>query len=125
VAQAPSDAEMASLVARAYVEELIAGRYADAWTRLAPRSQALWGSVEPYARERAAFYRGAGPEYRLSAPDSSEAALAAWLPAGFDGDRLRASVLELEYVRISGPAGLSVLVVAPDATGSWRIWIAR
>jgi hypothetical protein len=107
------------------VDELIAGRYADAWVRLAPRSQALWGSTEAYARERAAFFRGAGPEYRLSGPDSSHAALAAWVPPGFEGDRLRASVLELEYVRISGPAGLSVLVVAPDATGAWRIWIAR
>lgn len=113
------------MTATAYLEDLIGGRYAEAWARLAPSSQAFWGSLEAYATERAAFYRSAGPQYILSQPDPSPEALEEWLPTGFDGDRQRASVIHLEYVRISSAAGRSVLVVAPDAAGSWKVWIAR
>jgi hypothetical protein len=120
-----NDQETASQIARAYLADLIAGRYAEAWARLAPWSQTRWGTLQSYASERAAFYRSAGPEFRLSPPDSSDGTVGAWLPPDFNGDRQRTSVIELEYVRISSQAALSVLLVAPDSAGVWRVWIVR
>jgi hypothetical protein len=81
-----ADASAATTTVAAYLEDLVAGRYPEAWTRLAPMSQAYWASIEAYAAERAAFYRSAGTRYVLSQPDGSAGAQEAWLPAGFDGE---------------------------------------
>lgn len=109
-----------------YLVALVGGRYADAWELLSLWSRQFSGSEEHFAAERSAFYRTAGPRYRLSTPDGSEELLGRWLPVPFSGDPARAYVLRVDHPAL-GPnnSGWEILIVAADADGAWRIWVAR
>jgi hypothetical protein len=123
---AAADAATATTTAGTYLEHLVAAEFAEAWALLAPASQAFWGTEAAFAAERAAFSAESGSAYRLSPPDRSAAALHQWLPIGFDGDTARTSVLTVVYPRIEDlAAGSNVFIVAPDRSGTWRIWVAR
>jgi hypothetical protein len=117
---------MAAATADRYLGALVAGRYSDAWQLLAPASQAFWGSPSAYASERDAFLLSAGSAQRVSLPDSSADTLARWQTSVFDGDASRAFVVQVDYPSLEdSDAGFSILIVAPDTSGAWRIWIAH
>lgn len=123
---APEDGAAAVNAATEYLQDLAGQRYADAWWLLADSSRRRFGSVEHFAAERAAFYRSAGPRFVLSAPDRSPAAIATWQPADFTGIAQRASLLRVEHPALTpNNAAWALLLVAPTASGAWRIWLVR
>jgi hypothetical protein len=119
------DAAAAAETVATYLDALASGRYPDAWKVLAPSSRETWGDEQQFATERSAYYTSAGPSADVSAPDNSTETLAAWIPRGFDGNRHRAYAINVDHPRIQSNASREVLIVAPDSSGEWRIWIGR
>jgi hypothetical protein len=119
------DAAAAADIVAAYLDALASARYPDAWNLLALSARQAWGDEQQFANERGAFYESAGSTAVTSAPDNSAATLDAWILPSFDGNRRRAYVVNVDHPQIQSNASREVLVAAPDASGEWRIWIAR
>jgi hypothetical protein len=120
-----TDAYRAEKIVQAYLDALASGLYSVAWDLLAASAGQLWGSESAFAAERRAFYESAGPTFSVSTPDSSRGSRALWIASSFDGDRDRAYVFIVDHPRIQSNASQEVLIVAPDSSGEWRIWIGR
>lgn len=124
--QSAADSAQATLIAGQYLDSLSNGRYFRAWQLLATDQQQAFGSLQQFRSERTAYYQSAGPRYKLSTPDRSAGMLALWLQADFAGTADRAWVVRVDHPKLAGNnAGFEILVVAPDLTGTWRIWVAR
>ena len=101
-----------------------------AFDLLAPRWQAVFGSVERF-RKQMADYIGAGArEYRITAVTrdparvSPEAIGDAWSDVANAAAAGRAWIVDVRHPGMRGAsAGSEVLLVAPDESGRLRIWV--
>jgi hypothetical protein len=126
VAPGPSDDADRSAARSAlqdYYDDVEAHRYQEAWDRLSPQTQAMWGDFE-------AFDSGSGPtnDFELGATTNEHDALCLWMtmgPTDFgDADLSRAWLIEVTH----GPIATSQAdewIVARLRDGSWSLWQVR
>ncbi len=113
----PGDREAARAALRAYYDDARAGRRREAWDRLSPWTQAMWGTFEAFAP--------ATQDTRLRDPTTERDALCLWMtmaPMDFgDADTSRAWLIEATHGPIATNAA-DVWIVAPLPDGTWRLW---
>ena len=121
----PSDLERTTTLVASYEANLVAGRWQAAFDMLAPTSPTHEAGFEAYAAERSPYYESVAGRYELGAPTRiTDGATYGPLIAG--AELARAYLVEVDYPALSGNnAGFEQFVVAPDASGTWRIWPVR
>lgn len=120
-----SDRDTATAIVDQYEAALVAGHWATAFDLLAPASPTCKAGYDAFASERAAFFRSVAGRYTVGAP-SRVTDWAAYVPLVEGAQRSRAWLIEVDYPALAGNnAGFEQFVVAPDATGTWRIWPVR
>jgi hypothetical protein len=108
-----------------YEADLVAGRWSAAFGLLAPTSLTFEAGLDAFASERAAFFDSVDGRYTLGSP----VRVRDW--SGYESlvsgaVRSRAWLIEVDYPALSNNnAGYEQFVVAPDTTGTWRIWPVR
>lgn len=120
-----SDAETATNLVASYEAGLVAGDWATAFGLLASTSPTHEAGLATYAAERAQFFASVGGRYTLKEP-TAPTDWASYGPTVAGADRSRALVIEVDYPALAGNnAGYEQFVVAPDPSGTWRIWPVR
>lgn len=101
-----------------------------AFDLLAPRWQAVFGSVEQFRKEMSDYIGAGAREYRITAVTndpsrvSRDAVRDAWPDIAAAAAAGRAWVVDVRHPGMRGAsAGSEVLLVAPDGTGELRIWV--
>lgn len=127
---ATTDADLAHRLATGYADALLAGRMADAWALLQPESHERFGDdLSRFTGERRMYLRAADGRMEVGPATQDPALLARALRrlgADVDLDAERAWVVELEYPALAwAPSPDDLLLAAPDATGTWRLWWVR
>jgi hypothetical protein len=121
----PSDAGQARNLVRAYETALIAGDWRTAFDLLGPASPKHEAGFAAFASERAAFYVSVAGRYTIGSTTVVRDP-APYEPVTKGADLSRAFLIEVDYPALTGNnAGYDQFVVAPDATGAWKIWPAR
>ncbi len=118
----PRDRREARSALRAYYDDVLAGRHMEAWARLSPQTQAMWGGFEPFV---------GGPDTddtRLGATTEDREALCLWMtiaPMDFgDADVSRAWLIEVTHGQIATHQA-DEWIVAPLPDGTWSLWQVR
>lgn len=120
-----SDAVRAATLVDAYEAALVAGQWQTAFDMLAPASPTHGTGVAAYEAERAPYYESVAGEYSVGTAtrvtDGSQ-----YDPLIDGADLSRAYLVEVAYPAMAGNnAGYEQFVVAPDTSGTWRIWPVR
>ena len=121
----PSARKGASGLVDRYEAALVAGRWSAAFDLLGPASLTREAGLESFASERAAFFHSVDGRYTIGDP----ARVRDW--SGYEplvegAVRSRAWLIEVDYPALSNNnAGYEQFVVAPDSSGTWRIWPVR
>ena len=118
------DATVATQLVDRYEAALVAGDWATAFDLLATTSPTHDTGLSAFAAERDPFYASVDGRYVMGEP-ASVSDLAAYAPLVNGADGSRAYLIEVDYPAIGGNAGYEQFVVAPDPTGTWRIWPVR
>ena len=119
-------AAQAARVATDWVGALRARDYATAWAALSAASQAAYGSMESFASDRDAFMMSARGIALGPYVNADPQALAEWLPAAPGADTKNAFIATVDYPQLAQRNnGQEVLVIAPDESGGWRVWVVR
>ena len=122
----PSDAERATALLDRYEAALVAGKWQTAFDMLAPASPTREFGFAEYAPERAAYFTSVAGRYTMGAPTQQVPDWTIYAPLIHGADLTHAYLIEVDYPALSGNnAGYEQFVVAPDATGTWRIWPVR
>jgi hypothetical protein len=118
----PDDRGSAMAALRAYYDDVRAGRHRDAWDRLSPQTQAMWGSFDGFV---------GGPatdDTELGATTDEREALCLWMtmaPMDFgDADVSRAWLIEVTHGPIATNSA-DEWIVAPLPDGTWSLWQVR
>jgi hypothetical protein len=125
----PGDAATASSLAYRYEQALVAGQWQTAWDLLALESQKVpYTDYANFVYERSAFFQSVAGRFLVKPPSHDATTLTSWvaplLPLSANLDR--AFLIEVDYPSLStNPAGWTMLLVAPDEGGTWRIWVVR
>jgi hypothetical protein len=120
-----SDPARATALLDSYEAALVAGKWHTAFDMLAPASLTRGMGEAAFAAERAPYFESVGGRYTIGAP-KHDADWTQYAPLIEGADTSRAYLLEVDYPALSGNnAGFELYVVAPDSTGTWRIWPAR
>ena len=124
--QPSSDAARATALVDQYEAALVAGDWQTAFDLLAPSSPTHGLGLAAYTDERSPFYESVAGRYTLGAPTRDVADWTTYAPLIEGADVSRAYLIEVDYPALSGNnAGYEQFVVAPDASGAWRIWPVR
>ena len=120
-----SDAATARSLVDRYEAACATGDYVTAWSALATFSQRAFPSFQSFADERSRFFAAAGAVYVVGEPRQDDPDVLAWLAKGqLVPDPGRAFSVEVTHPDAPDPAGRrEVFVVAPDTSGTWRLWI--
>ncbi|HEY3165076.1 MAG TPA: hypothetical protein VGJ71_11990 [Candidatus Limnocylindrales bacterium] len=120
-----SDQEVANDVVDRYETALVAGEWRTAFDLLAATSLTHEAGFDEFASERAAFFDSVNGRYVIGHPTvATDWATYGPLVAG--ADRTRAWFIEVDYPALSkNNAGYEQFVLAPDSSGTWRIWPVR
>lgn len=114
------DRDAARSALRAYYDDARAGRRREAWDRLSPWTQAMWGGFEAFAP--------ATQDARLRDPTNDRDTLCLWMtmaPIDFgDADLSRAWLFEATHGPIA-TNDMDVWIVAPLQDGTWSLWQVR
>lgn len=117
----PDDREAARSTLQGYYDDALAGRRRQAWDRLSPPTQAMWGSFEAFAP--------ATNDTKLHGATNERDALCLWMtmaPIDFgDADLSRAWLIEVTHGPIASTNEMDVWIVAPVPDGTWRLWQVR
>ena len=93
---------------------------------LAPASPTRDLGFDAYAAERDAYFTSVAGRYTMGAPNHDVPDWTTYAPLIDGADLARAYLIEVDYPALSGNnAGYEQFVVAPDASGTWRIWPVR
>jgi hypothetical protein len=130
VPEATTDSDLAQGLATDYVDALLADRMADAWALLAPESHARFADdAARFAAERRMYLRAADGRLEVGPATQDPTLLARALErlgATPAVDTDRAWVIELDYPTLAWATSPDdLLLVAPDATDTWRLWWVR
>ncbi|MFN8520356.1 MAG: hypothetical protein U0667_13390 [Chloroflexota bacterium] len=116
----PRDREAARQALRAYYDDALAGRRRQAWDRLSPQTQSMWGGFEAFAP--------ATEDTRLRDASNERDALCLWMtmaPLDFgEADVSRAWLIEATH----GPIAINSAdewIVAPLPDETWSLWQVR
>ncbi len=116
----PHDREAATSALLAYYDDARAGRLRQAWARLSPQTQAMWGGFEAFAP--------ATKDTKLRGATNERDALCLWMtmaPMDFgDADVLRAWLIEATHGPIATNSA-DEWIVAPLPDGTWSLWQVR
>lgn len=116
----PRDRRAARSAPRAYYDDARAGRRREAWDRLSPQTQAMWGGFEAFAP--------ATKDTKLRGATNERDALCLWMtmaPIDFgDADLSRAWPIEATHGPIATDSA-DEWIVAPVPDGTWRLWQMR
>jgi hypothetical protein len=132
-ASAPPSASVSAVetvneIVRTYVAALASRDFPTAWQLLADETKAQFGSFEQYVSDRTAFLESARNVTTIGLPSNKAADLNDWWFAVSEAnlDRNHAYVVMLEYPALAGTnSDWSMLMVAPNGAGNWRVWIVR
>ncbi len=125
----PGDSAIASSLATRYERALVAGQWQTAWDLLAPASQKVpYTDYANFVYERSAFFKSVAGRFVVKPPSHDATALTSWvaslLPLSANLDR--AFLIEVDYpALVTNPAGWTMLLVAPDESETWKIWVLR
>ena len=120
-----TDAAQATALLGSYVKALIAGQWQTAFDMLAPTSPTAQTGITDYSSERAAYFASVAGQFTMGAP-TQPSDWTTYAPLIDGADLSRASLIEVDYPALSGNnAGYELFVVAPDASGDWKIWPVR
>lgn len=118
----PHDREAARSALRAYYDDVRAGRPREAWDRLSPWTQAMWGGFEAFDGHPDALAT------RLRGATDDRDALCMWMtmaPIDFgDADLSRVWLIEAIHGPISD-GSIQEWIVAPLPDGTWSLWQVR
>jgi hypothetical protein len=116
----PGDRGAARSALRAYYDDARAGRRREAWDRLSPWTQAMWGGFEAFAP--------ATEDTRLRDPTDDRDTLCLWMTMApidvGDADLSRAWLIEATHGPIATNTA-EMWIVAPLPDGTWRLWQVR
>jgi hypothetical protein len=120
-----SDAATARSLVDRYEAACATGDYLTAWSVLAAFSQRVFPSFQSFAAERTRFFVATGPAYVVGEPRQDDPDVLAWLAKGQPvPDPGQAFSVEVTHPDAPDPAlRREVFVVAPDTSGTWRLWI--
>ncbi len=121
----PSEGKQAAILLDSYEKALVAGKWQTAFDMLAPASPTHGTGLSAYAAERAPYYESVAGQYTIGAP-TQPTDWTTYAPLIEGADLSRAYLIEVDYPALGGNnAGYEQFVVAPDASGTWRIWPVR
>ena len=124
----PGDAATATSLGNRYETALVDGQWQLAWSLLAPEQQTHWRSYAAFVGDRSAFFQSVQGRFVAKPPTHDAASLGQWVTPNFPttANLDRAFLIEVDFPALSGNnAGFEILLVAPDASGRWRIWQVR
>jgi hypothetical protein len=122
---AASERQLASDLVDRYESALVAGKWQTAFDLLAPTSLTHDAGFASFEDERAAFFDSVNGRYTLSDPKRATD-WASYGPLTTGADRTKAWLIQVDYPALAGNnAGFEQFVVAPDASGTLRIWPVR
>jgi len=121
----PGDSATASTLVDKYEDALVHAKWSVAFDLLGPTSLTHQAGLSSFSSERSAFFDSVKGRYVVGAP-SRVTDWTAYAPLVAGADRTRGWLIEVDYPALAGNnAGFEQFVVAPDATGTWRIWPVR
>lgn len=121
----PNDRLTATDLIDRYETALVAGKWQTAFDLLAPTSLTHEAGYDGFASERAQYFVSVDGRYVIGDP-LPVTDWAGYGPTVAGADHARAYLIEVDYPALSGNnAGYEQFVVAPDASGTWRIWQVR
>jgi hypothetical protein len=113
---------------RAYEDALLAGDYSRAWAMLGKGSQAHWGTLAAFQKERAAFLATSGSEYREELSPTNTLTLRQWIEGATWAtqiDQAHAYLISVKWTSFASPyAGWEIWVANPGKTG-WLLYLVR
>jgi hypothetical protein len=120
-----SESERATQLVRKYEDALVTGKWRAAFDLLAPASLTYEAGFASFKDERSAFFASVDGRYVVGEP-SRVTDWSAYDPLVSGADRAHGWLVEVDYPALAGNnAGFEQFVVAPDTTGTWRIWPVR
>ena len=121
----PGESVQAVELVRQYEDALVAAKWQVAFDMLGTTSPTHESGFASFKDERAAYFDSVKGRYAIGDP----ARVTDWTdyaPIVDGADRTRAWFIEVDYPALAGNnAGYEQFVVAPDTTGTWRIWPVR
>ena len=121
----PNDRLTATDLIDRYETALVAGKWQTAFDLLAPTSLTHEAGIESFASERAQFFVSVDGRYVIGSITNATD-WASYGPTVAGADHSRAYLIEVDYPALAGNnAGYEQFVVAPDPSGTWRIWQVR
>jgi hypothetical protein len=113
-------------IATRWVAALRARDHQAAWDLLSSASQEAYGSFGQFAADRDAFMDSAKGIVVGPSIDQDPRSLDDWLSAAPGADAASAFVVSVEFPELADANnGQQILIVAPDPTKTWRIWVVR
>lgn len=120
-----SDSAAATDIVNRYETALVAGHWQTAFDLLATTSLTHETGLKAFTSERAAYFHSVDGRYVVGGP-TRVIDWATYAPIVTGADQSLAWLIEVDYPALSGNnAGFEQFVVAPDPTGTWRIWPVR
>jgi hypothetical protein len=113
---------------QSYIGSLLAGRYEDAWNMLGLGCQARWGSLAAFTKDRAAFLKQAGTEFKLQISPTNTLSLSSWIVGTSWESRIDQANAFLFSLRWTGfgtdPRGTEIWIANPTMIG-WDLYLAN
>jgi hypothetical protein len=116
----PGDSEIALATARAYEDDLLNGKFQDAWNMLTPEYQAGMISFSDWESSEAAVVRSSH-YYTLGEPSHDWASYNPDLPSAYHGDFSRAFLIHEQWGDVPAPGTYALMIVFPNDQGRWVI----
>ncbi len=124
----PTGAPGAFFAVRKYEDAIVAGEYAKAWGLLGKVTQAKWGNLAAFQKDRAAFVATAGVDYREELSPPNTLTLKQWIEGlswASSIDQAHAYLVSVKWTFFtSDTAGWEIWVANPGKTG-WLLYQAR
>jgi len=124
----PTGGPGAYLAVKSFEDALLAGRYETAWGMLGKGSQATWGSLGSFQKERAAFLAKAGPTYEEEPNPTNTLSLVQWIDGtswGLSIDRAHACLVTVTWTALADNTAAVEIWVANPVPGGWNLYKAH
>jgi hypothetical protein len=112
----PTGAPGAFYTVRNYEEALLAGNFAAAWALLGKGTQAKWGNLAAYTKDRTTFLATSGAAYQEELSPTNTLTLRQWIEGvawGGSIDQVHAYLISVKWTAFT------------SQTSGWEIWVAN